>query len=480
MTPVLALLTVPAAGAVLAAVLPTRHRPLTALVTITVTLGLAVASAQALLRSGEAVVVVGPAGAGVLVADGLGVGLVLVSATVALLATAFAAAERSGAAPVRPAHWPVSLALLTGINGVVLAGDLVTAYLVLELVAVSGAVLVVLGGGRARLAAGTRFLYAEMIASLTFLLGVALVWRTAGTVALDGIADGALDSTEGRVGLALVTAGLLLKIPAFPMHFWMPAAHSLAASAVSPWLSALVVKSAFVVLLRVWATEPLAVPAVTAQQLLGALGAAAVLGGGIAALRATQVKRLVAYSTVAQLGLLLLVVPLVGAGSVDGWTGGAVHAIAHALPKAALLMAVSLLATTMGGATVPHLAGAAARRPVAVLTIGVSAVSLIGLPPTAGFVAKWYLLVGSLGTGQWWWAVTIVVGGLLTAAYLARLLQQCLRAPSSPLPSGTAVRGVADVVVLTLALLGVLLGLFPEALVGLLGIGAPGGGAAGG
>ena len=474
---ILALVAVPALGAGACALLPARHRPVAAVGTAATTLVLAVLLARSVLLTAVLTVPLGPPQATVvLVADGLAAGLVLVSATVALLTTLFAVTQGPGSGAVGPAYWPLGLALLTGLHGVMLAGDLITAYLMLELVAVTGAALVVLGGGRRRLAAGARYFYAEMAASLAFLSGAALVWLATGTVVLHEIPGTLTDTAEGRLGLALLTAGLLLKVPVFPLHFWLPAAHATAASAVSPWLSALVVKSAFVVLARVWLTGPVEVPPAAAAQLLGALGAAAVLWGGVAALRATEVKRLVAYSTVAQLGLLLLIVPLAGAGSDHAWVGGVVHAIAHALPKAALLMAVSLLAVTMGSTTVAGLAGAAARRPVAVLTIGISAVSLVGLPPTAGFVGKWYLLLASMETGQWWWAVTVVGGGLLTAAYLTRLLQPCLQASSAP--GARVVRHPADAVALALALLALVLGLFPETLVLLVQVGAGGGGGA--
>ncbi|KGM12701.1 complex I subunit 5 family protein [Cellulomonas bogoriensis] len=494
MSLVLWLLVVPAAGAALTATLPARHRLLVAGLTASTTLVLGAFTAGHVLLDGTPVQVrVAPGGSGAtLVADGVGVGLVLVTATVAVAATVLVGsrgstdgADRTTGATTAPvpgrAHWPLSLTLLTGLNGVFLAGDLLTAWLMLEVVAVAAASLVALGGGRARLAAATRYLYAEVVASTTFLLGVALVWRAAGTVILADLGGGTLTDVEGRAGLALMTAGLLLKVPAFPMHFWMPAAHSLAPGAVSPWLSALVVKTAAVVLLRVWAVGPAAPQAVAAEQLIGVVGAAAVLGGGVAALRAREVKRLVAWSTIAQVGLILLAVPLVGAGATEGWVAGSTQAIAHALPKAALLMAVPLVLASTGGTTTRDLVGASTRRPVAVLAIGVSAVSLVGLPPTAGFVAKWYLLVGALDAGQWWWAVVLVAGGVLTAAYLGRVLQRCLQHPPTT-PSGAtqtrATRTVADVVVLTLALGSVALGLHPEPLVALLQVGAPAAGGA--
>jgi multicomponent Na+:H+ antiporter subunit D len=313
---------------------------------------------------------------------------------------------------------------------------------------------------------------------VTFLVGTALVWWVAGTVVIAELPGQLTGSTTGRVALALLTVGLLLKVPVVPLHFWLPAAHTLAPSAVSPLLSALVVKSAFVVLLRLWITGVPELAAAAVAPLVGALGAVAIVWGGLAALRATQVKVVVAYSTVAQLGLLLLAVPMAVDGSAEAWVGGVVHAVAHALPKAALLMAVAVLAHHLGGDTVDHLAGAATRRPLAAFAVGIAAVSLIGLPPTGGFIAKWYLVVASITTGQWWWAATIVVGSLLTAAYLARLLQRSF----ATVPGGASAvrpRGrAADVVALTLASTGLLLGLYPNAVLRLLEVGAPLGGVA--
>jgi multicomponent Na+:H+ antiporter subunit D len=474
----LSLLALPALGAI-ATALATRRRPALATAATAATLLAALAQARAILTDGVVTVVVGTDRlAAVLVADGLSASLVVLSSSVLLATTGFAAAQRATMGPPLASFWPLSLALLTGLHGLFLAGDLFTAYLMLEVVAVAGAVLVAFGGGRARLVAGTRYFYAELVASVTFLVGTALVWSVAGTVVIAELPGQLTGSTTGRVALALLTVGLLLKVPVVPLHFWLPAAHTLAPSAVSPLLSALVVKSAFVVLLRLWITGVPELTATAVAPLVGALGAVAILWGGLSALRATPVKVVVAYSTIAQLGLLLLAVPMVVDGSAEAWVGGVVHAIAHALPKAALLMAVAVLTHQLGGDTVERLAGAATRRPIAAFAIGIAAVSLVGLPPTGGFVAKWYLVVASISTGQWWWAATIVVGSLLTAAYLARLLQRSFAAvpldAASPHPRGRA----PDVIALTLASAGLLLGLYPNGLLRLLEVGAPLGGVA--
>lgn len=469
----LAVLVVPALGAVLAHLAP-RLGPRVAITTSTATLLAALLLARdVLLRGGGTVRIGSERLSAILIVDGLAAGMVLLTSTVAVVTVLYAILQRQVPGTLGPAYWPLTLLLLVGLHGLFLAGDLLTAYLMLELVAVAGAVLVAPGGGRAQLAAATRYFYAEMIASVTFLAGAALVWSLAGTVVISDL-PGQLDGgPASALALALITVGLLLKVPVVPLHFWLPAVHTLAPSAVSPLLSALVVKSAFVVLLRLWSVGVPALTGVAAAQLVGALGAAAMVWGGIAALRASEAKVVIAYSTVAQLGVLLLAVPMVVAGSQDAWIGAAVHAIAHALPKAAALLAVALLAQHLGGDRVDHLDGAAVRRPLAAFALGVAAVSLIGLPPTGGFVAKWHIVVASITTGQWWWGATIVLGSLLTAAYLARLLQRAFIAVPDAVPP-TRPRGrMSDLLALALASSGLVLGLYPNGLLELLQVGIP-------
>ena len=469
----LAVLALPAVGALAAALAP-RWRPTVAVSVTSATLVAALLLVRDVLARGATPVSIGPDQlAGVLVVDGLSAVLVLLASTVTLAAMLFALAQRQVPGTLPRAFWPLAQLLLVGLHGLFLAGDLLTAYLMLELVAVTGAVLVAAGGGQARLVAGTRYFYAEMIASVTFLAGTALVWSQAGTVVIAELPGQLGSGAPAAMALTLLTVGLLLKVPVVPLHFWLPAAHALAPSAVSPLLSALVVKSAFAVLLRLWGAGLPTLTTGTGAQMVGALGAVAVVWGGLSALRATKVKVVVAYSTVAQLGLLLLAVPMVAAASHEAWLGGVVHAIAHALPKAAALLAVTLLAHHLGGDTIDHLEGAAVRRPLATFALGIAAVSLIGLPPTGGFVAKWYLVVASISTDQWWWAATIVLGSLLSAAYLARLLQRSFTAPDTEAVTASPPGRGADVLALTLASSGLVLGLYPDRLLALLEVGAP-------
>ena len=496
---VLTVLLVPVVGALVTWVARGRARWLAGvLVAAAGTLGaLQVAVAAHTAGAGASLLLRGPLGIEVvLIVDGLAAVMLVMGAGVVLAVAGFAAAEDHHAPQRRHvAYWPLVLALWWGLSVLFVAGDLLTIYLMLELVGACGALLVTLRGGVGSLLAGARYFYAELAASTTMLLGLALVWSQAGTLVLADLDAGLVDGGLGVTGLAALTVGLLLKVPLAPLHLWLTPAHSLAPSAVSPLLSAVMVKVAFVVLLRVWVQAlPGAMGPATAQ-LLGALGAFAVVWGSLLALRAAGLKQLVAASTVAQLGLLFLLLPLVEAGATDGWTGGVFLAVAHAPAKAAMLMAAAVVVDSArragvatpivagvgsstpgpeGGATswpvLEGLRGSAARRPTAVLAFGIAGLGLVGLPPSGGFVGKWYLLLGSVRAGQWWWVVVVVVGTLLTAAYLMRFVR-----PAMAPPEGEAVaeRDMRDVVALGLAGLAVALGVWPGPLLDLLAIGGP-------
>lgn len=513
---VILLLVLPAAGAVATSV---SRDPLRVRLAIVVAAGTATAVlslARTALELGVAHVQRLPLPIGVevvLVADGLAIVMLVMAAAVGLAVVAFAWAERRQD-PDRHhrAYWPLLFTLWAAVNLLVISGDLFTVYLMLELVALCGSLLVTLRGDRGSLLAGTRYFYAELVASTTVLVGLALVWSQAGTVVFSELGAAVEDAPLAGVGLAVITTGLLLKAPLAPLHFWLPAAHTLAPSAVSPLLSGVMVKVAFAVLVRLWFLSVPDLVMTSAAQLIGAMGVLAILWGSVGGLLATGLKRLIASSTVAQVGLVFLLVPLVHAGSTDGWSGGVILAVSHALAKGALLMAATVLVdsarragvrsagvgsvaevadtdteptgeakpavATRGETTWPllkELRGSAARRPVAMMAFGIAGISLVGLPPTGGFVAKWYLLAGSIETGQWWWVVALVVGTLLTVGYLMRFV----RPSFAPLPDGDRPvprRDARDLVALALATSTLVLGLVPGPVLALLSIGGPHGG----
>jgi formate hydrogenlyase subunit 3/multisubunit Na+/H+ antiporter MnhD subunit len=243
------------------------------------------------------------------------------------------------------------------------------------------------------------------------------------------------------------------------MHFWLPPAHSSAPAPVSAILSALMVKGSFYILLRLWFEAFGELIPDAAAQLLGALGAAAILWGSIQALVQDRLKLLVAYSTVAQLGYLFLLFPLAAVAEARDaiWTGGLVFLLAHAAAKAAMFLAAGNLALAAGHDRIKDLKGITGAFPLTVGAIGLAGISLVGIPPTAGFVGKWFLLVAGLHQGQWWWVAVLIIGGLLSAGYMIRLLTYAFtRGPESR--SWGGIPWIMELSAMALALIAFLLG----------------------
>lgn len=405
-------------------------------------------------------------------ADGLAVWMLLLNAVVGLGVSLFASGYFK--APAAKHFWPLWLLLWGGLNGLYLSADLFNLFVTLEVVGLTAVALVTLSRERIALTAAMRYLLAAIFGSLAYLLGVALIYAQHSTLSLLLLAD--LSATPGTLlALALMTFGLLLKTAIFPFHFWLPLAHASAPAPVSALLSALVVKASYYLLLRLWLFvygDGLA----AAAQVLALLGAAALLYGSLQAFRQRRLKLLVAYSTVAQLGYLCLALPLMFIGtSAAAYHGALYHALAHALSKAALFLAAGLVLQAYGHDRLSGLRGMATHLPITTFTVALAAVSLAGLPPSGGFIAKWWLVTAAIDSGQWVWALIMLAGGLFSALYLFRVLVIALLEPRSGAVLHPVPRGL-ELIALALALLAILIGLRTPELLALLAPGLPLGG----
>ena len=262
-----------------------------------------------------------------------------------------------------------------------------------------------------------------------------------------------------------MTIGLFAKTALFPLHLWLPPAHAGAPAAASAILSAVVVKGSFFLVVRLWFDVAPGMLGPSGAQLFGALGAAAVIFGSVVALRQKRLKLLIAYSTVAQIGYLFLMFPL-AFSTVSGQlqssialTGGMLQAISHATAKAAMFMAAGLIYATLGHDRIAELGGVARALPMTVFAFALGGVSLIGLPPSGGFLAKWLLLEAAVATGQWWWAVVMLAGGLFTSGYMFIVLSRAAHAVARAAGLGVTVPRYQEAAALTLALASLLLGL---------------------
>ncbi len=394
-------------------------------------------------------------------ADGLSALMIVMTATVGAFISLYAR-EYFAIVGGGERFWPLWWLLWAAMNALYLSADVFNLYVTLELLGLAAVGLVVLGGGVVALAAGLRYLLAALLGSLAYLLAVALLYGAHGTLALDQLGRLIEPGLLSALALGLMTTGLALKTALFPLHFWLPAAHGSAVPPVSALLSALVVKASFYLMLRLWFDLFGAVAAPSAAQALGVLGAVAIVWGGMAALYQRKLKMLVAYSTVSQIGYLFLLFPLatetLPQAALQAWSGGTLYAVSHALAKAAMFLAAGSIVHAWGEDDLEHLEGTSSRLPLSLFAFGLAGVTLIGLPPSGGFVAKWLLLRSAFDTGQWWWAVVILAGSLFAAAYVFRVLRSAFVPPLAGRKLH-AIPRVMQLSALALAIVSVLLGL---------------------
>ncbi len=474
----------PALGVLLSLLLGGRRAERIALALMPVELGVAVAIAYLTWRSGQPVVYTlagyAPPLGIALRADGFSAVMLVTAALIIPAAGLFARASfatpgnEEKRAPL--AFWTLLQGVQAALSLLFLGGDLFNLYVGLELLTFAAVPLVALDGRPETVAAALRYLLFALFGSVFYLLGVALLYGAYG--ALDIALLSSRIHAEPAVWLAagLMTAGLLAKTALFPLHLWLPPAHANAPAPASAVLSGLVVKGSFFLVVRLWFDAFHALPTAIPGAVLAALGSAAILFGSVLALRQERLKLLVAYSTVAQIGYLFLMFPL-GSGpwAADAFAGGIMQALSHAFAKAAMFLSAGLVAELLGHDRIAGLGGAARAMPVTFLALGLGGLSLMGLPPSGGFAAKWLLMKASIAAGQWPWAVVMAAGGLLAGGYLYRVLAPALSGETAPLKKAPE-RG-RESIALALALIAVLLAFAPAGFFAFVQIGRPGAGA---
>ncbi len=340
---------------------------------------------------------------------------------------------------------PMMVATVIGLG---CANDLFNLWVWFETMAVSSYLLVAFyANQRGALEAGVKYLIQSAVGSVLILLGIALVFAQTGTLRLDGIAawSGAMNPSILAAG-ALFLIGFGVKTAIVPLHTWLPDAHSQAPSGISAMLSGVIIEAGLVAMLRALGNLPGGLP-VWGGLLIG-FGALNMLFGNLMALRQTQVKRLLAYSSLSHVGYMLLGF---GAAAIyhtaNAAAGGFFHLFTHALMKGLAFLAAGVLLYTLHIAqgehtalTVDDLNGAAQRYPLAAFGLSVAVLALGGLPPLAGFMSKWQIFVGSVQTQSL--PIILLVGfaalnSVLSLGYYAPLVNRMYRCvPSNVVKAG--------------------------------------------
>jgi multicomponent Na+:H+ antiporter subunit D len=370
--------------------------------------------------------------------------LVLVSAIGALVAPY---AWRSVAAELPRAqhylYYAVHCLCLAGLLGMTITGDAFNVFVFMEIASLAMYVLIALGRDRRALLASYQYLILGTIGATFYVIGVGLLYLVTGTLNIADMAERLAQAGATRpvlAALAFITVGLSLKLALFPLHLWLPNAYTYAPSAATALLAATATKVSVYVLLRFYFTvfgAGLVVEALPVPEILIGLSIAAIVTASLVALWQADFKRLLAYSSVAQIGYITLGI---GLATRDGLTAAVVHLFNHGITKGALFMLVGGIALRAGGVGFERLQGLARAMPLTCLGVTLAGLSLIGVPGTAGFISKWYLVLGALEAGHWWLAGLVVLTSLIAVAYVWRFVEAAYL--SEP-PAGAARAGEA-------------------------------------
>jgi multicomponent Na+:H+ antiporter subunit D len=318
------------------------------------------------------------------------------------------------------------LLCMTGLLGMCATGDLFNLFVFLEISSLSSYALISLGRTRRAPLAAFQYLILGSIGATFILIGIGLLYQMTGTLNMADIAS-RIDVVNGPrtllVSFAFLTVGLFIKMAVFPLHTWLPNAYTYAPSVVTCFIAATATKVsvyAFVRLIYTIFTPQFAFERLPLEGMLLALALVGIFSASLAAIFQENVKRLLAFSSVAQIGYMLLGVSM---ANEDGMTAGIVHMFNHALIKGGLFMVVGCFAIRIGSTHLTDWRGAGRSMPWTALAWSLGGLGLIGVPVTAGFVSKWLLLTSSMEDGRWGVAILMLVSSLLALVYVWRVVE---------------------------------------------------------
>lgn len=350
---------------------------------------------------------------------------------VGLIATAVMPYARRSVAAEVPAEkhylfYAMSCLCLAGLNGIAITGDAFNLFVFLEISSLSSYVLIALGRDRRALTASFQYLIMGTIGATFIVIGVGLLYLTTGTL---NMADLAVRLGEARgtrpvlAALAFLTVGVCLKLALFPLHMWLPNAYTYAPSMVTAFLAATATKVSVYVLLRFWFSifgASLVFERLPMPEIFLALSALAMFVASGIAFYQRNLKRMLAYSSVGQIGYMTLGISL---ANLSGLTGSVVHLFNHGVTKGAMFLFAGCIAMQARTLDLESLKGLAARMPWTCAGLVVGGLSLIGVPATAGFVSKWYLVLAGLDRGSLVLASLPLASSLIAIAYVWRFVE---------------------------------------------------------
>ena len=321
--------------------------------------------------------------------------------------------------------YSVYLLMVSGLMGIVTTADMFNLYVFLEITSLASYALVSIGGGAAVVSA-FRYAILGTVGAAFYLLSVGYLYSATGSLNMADLARILPDLYQSNavlVGFAFFVIGMSIKMALFPMHAWLPGAYTNAPSAVSALIAATTTKVAAYVLIRVmfFVFEPsFSVEIIPVTTLLSWMGVLAMILGSVMALVQSDLKRMLAYSSVSQIGYIVLGV---GLANAMGLTGGLLHLVNHAFMKGCLFLVAGAIAYRTGLRDIREFRHLSIKMPWTAATFTVAAFSMIGIPPTSGFFSKLYLILGAIDAGHWVFVGAILFSSVLALVYFVNVIR---------------------------------------------------------
>lgn len=318
-------------------------------------------------------------------------------------------------------YYTLLLLMSASMHGMVMAGDLFNLFVFIEISSLAAIAIVAIKGDSDSYEASFRYLVLSALGSGALLLSIGLIFMITGHLNMLFIMN-TLAVTASQYPLNVVTAlgfmlvGFGVKAALFPLHVWLPDAHANAPTASSAILSGLVVKIYIIAFVRiVYLTLGLNIYEILPiREIFLVLSSVAIVSGSVLAMAQDNIKRMLAYSTVAQVGYIFLGFGLFNERAIEG---AVLHILNHAVMKSLLFLTAGVIIRQTGRKKISELRGIGRKMPFTFLAFTIGALSMVGIPGCAGFVSKLYLALGSLDAGRIFFAILVLVSSLLTAIY---------------------------------------------------------------
>ncbi len=354
--------------------------------------------------------------------------ILLIISFIFLLGTLYARRSIASEVDERSQGWFYTAWILcfTGLTGITVSGDVFNVFVFLEVSSLSTYILISFGQDKRCLTAALRYLIAGTIAATFYLIGIGFLYSLTGTLNMADLADRlpALASQNTvAVAFGFVIVGLAIKMALFPLHAWLPNAYTYAPNVVTAFLAGTATKAAVYVFIRLAFAifpENFFSNFTSTHAIILAIGIFSAVATSAVAIFQDDLKRLFAWSSIGQIGYIAVGI---GLASTAGIAASFLHLFNHALMKTAVFMAIGGLFVVTGSTTTAALANGGRRMPWTMAAIVVGGLSLIGVPFTTGFISKWYLVSAALEQDYWWLAGLVLLGSLVTAAYVWKIVE---------------------------------------------------------